>query len=178
MGIFNRIPRLEEIARVYAVIVTVVYGWTILWFFWKLPSWLYFLNGGEILTAFAYVLATNLLESLVVLSAPVLLSLALPKKWFGDVFAARGAAVALLCLAYMMYIANQFQTNSDYPDIPLTRSAILALVLIGLGTFFAGRSSTARKVIEVFSERATIFLYISVPLSLISLLMILGRLIV
>jgi hypothetical protein len=178
LGISNRIPKLEEIARVYAVIVIVVYSWTIMWFLWKLPSWLFFLNGGEILTASTYVLATNLLESLAVLSAPLLLSLALPKKWFCDVFVARGTTVALLGLAYMIYLANQFKSNEDYPSLSLKPwSVALAMVLIALGVFFVGRASMARKVVEAFSDRATVFLYLSIPLSLMSLLVILGRLI-
>ena len=156
----------------------VVYGWTILWFFWKLPSWLFFLNGGEILTAFAYVLVTNLLESLAVLSAPILLGLALPRRWFCDVFAVRGTTVALLGLAYMIYLANQFQTKEDYPSLSLKPwSVVLAMVLIALGVFFSGRVSVLRKVVEALSDRATVFLYLSIPLSLVSLLVILGRLV-
>lgn len=178
MGIFSRIPKLGEIAQVYAVNVTVVYGWTILWFFWKLPSWLYFLNGGEILTAFAYMLVTNLLESLAVLSAPILLSLALPKKWFFDLFVARGASLTTLGLTYMIYLANQFQTKEDYPSLSLKPwSVALAIALITLGVFFGGRVSAVRRAVEVFSDRATVFLYLSIPLSLASLLMILGRLV-
>ena len=72
----KRIPSWGKIVPVFAVIVLIVYAWTIIWFFWKLPSWLFFLNAGEILTAFAYSLATNLAESLVVLCAPLLLALA------------------------------------------------------------------------------------------------------
>jgi cytochrome bd-type quinol oxidase subunit 1 len=102
----------------------------------------------------------------------------LPKKWFRDVFVARGASLAILGLAYMIYLANQFQTKEDYPSISLKLwSVSLAVGLIMLGTFFAGRISVVRKILEVFSDRATIFLYISIPLSLISLLVVLDRLI-
>ncbi len=174
MAIFKRFPAWGQVAPVYAVIVLMVYTWTSLWFFWKLPSWLFFLNTGEILIAFAYSLATNLIESLAVLCAPLVLSVALPKGWFYDRFVARGAALALSGLGYMMYIAFQFKTNADYPSLNLKAwTLVLALGLILIIVYLAGRLSLLRKVIEFLADRAIILLYISLPLSLISLVVIL-----
>jgi hypothetical protein len=174
--IFKRIPAWGQVAPVYAVIVLMVYTWTSLWFFWKLPSWLFFLNAGEIAIAFAYSLATNFVESLAVLCGPLLLSMALPKKWFYDQFVARGAALALSGLGYMMYIAFQFKTNADYPSLNLKAwTLVLAAGIILFIVYLAGRLSFLRKVIEFVADRAIIFLYITVPLSLISLAVLLVR---
>jgi hypothetical protein len=153
-----------------------VYTWTSVWFFWKLPSWLFFLNTGEIATAFAYAQATNLVESLAVLCAPLALSVTLPKDWFYDRFVARGATLALSGLGYMMYIAFQFKTNADYPSLTLKAwSLALALVIILLIVYLAGKLSLFRKVIEFLADRAIIFLYISLPLSLLSLVVVILR---
>src|SRR5512140_447536 len=100
----SKIPTWQQIVPVYAVIVLVIYTWTILWFFWKLPSWTFFLNVGEMLTMLAYSLATNFAESLLVLCGPLVLGLVLPRKWFSEVFVARGAALSLAGLGYMMFL--------------------------------------------------------------------------
>ena len=153
-----------------------VYTWTSLWFFWKLPSWLFFLNAGEILIAYAYSLATNLVESLAVLCGPLILSMALPKEWFYDRFVARGAALSMAGLGYMMYIAFQFKTNADYPSLNLKAwSLVLAVGFILLIVYLAGRLNLFRKIIEFLADRAIIFLYISVPLSLIALVVVIIR---
>lgn len=169
MAIFSRIPKWAALAPVYAVIVFIVYSWTLLNFFWVYPSWLYFLNIGEILNVLAYSLATNFLESLVVLAAPIVVAVVLPQKWFYDAFIAKGLALVLPGLGYMMYVAFQFQSKLDYPSealdwFPVVLAGTLLLV------FLVGRARLLRKVIEVIADRATIFLYLSIPASLLSIL--------
>lgn len=174
MAIFKRLPKLEQVAPVYAVIVLMIYTWTIMWFFWKLPSWLFFMNIGEILLTFLYSLATNFLESLVVLIAPVGLCFVLPRTWFYDRFVARGSALVLAGLGYMMYLAFQFQSKNDYPSYSLKAWAVaLAAAALVLIVFLAGRFAVSRKVLEVIADRATIFLYVTVPLSILSVLVVL-----
>jgi hypothetical protein len=167
-------PSRAQVAQVFAVIVLMVYSWTILWFFYKLPSWLYFLDVGEITTVFAYSLATNLAESIAVLCGPVALSLILPRKWFHDVFVARGGTLAIAGLAYMMYVAFQFKSKDDYPSLTLKPSSlVLVLVLIVVLVYLAGRSHLLRRIVETVADRATIFLYVYMPLSLLALLVVL-----
>jgi hypothetical protein len=43
------VPGWGQIVPVYAVIVLIVYGWTITWFSWRFPGWLLFLKASEIL---------------------------------------------------------------------------------------------------------------------------------
>src|SRR5690242_16356711 len=85
-AIRTRIPSWAQIIPVYGVIVLMVYTWTLMAFFYKVPSWSYYLNAGEILTLLAYSLATNLAETLLVLCGPLLVALILPRRWFRDVF--------------------------------------------------------------------------------------------
>ena len=76
----------------------------------------------------------------------------------------------------MMYVAFQFKTNADYPSLNLKAWTLaLALGLILIIVYLAGRLSLLRKVIEFLADRAIILLYISLPLSLISLVVILIR---
>lgn len=179
MIILNRIPKLSQLIPVYAVIALVVYTWTILWFFWKLPSWLDFLNMSEIGTVFSYVLATNLIESLLVLCAIVVLCVILPKKWFLDLFVARGTSVVLFGLSYMIYLAYQVQAKVDHPTFSFKlMPIILESMLILIVGYVVGGIQPVRKVLEFFADQATIFLYLSIPLSIVSVLIVLFRLII
>jgi hypothetical protein len=174
LAIFNRLPKAAQIAAVYSVIVFVVYSWTLLWFFWKYPSWLYFLNIGEIATVLAYSLATNFFESLLVLVAPLILAVILPKKWFYDAFVAQGIALVLPILGYMMYIAYQFESKLDYPTQELNWAPVILLATLLL-VFVVGKVVFLRKALEFFADHSTIFIYISVPISLISVLVVVIR---
>jgi len=177
LAIFNRIPKAAQIAALYALIVFTLYSWTLLWFFWRVPGWLYYLSIGEILTTLAYSLATNFFESLVVLALPVFLAVILPKKWFYDVFVARGAALILPGLGYMMYVAFQFQSKLDYPSEVLNWYPVV-LAAIVLLAFLVGQVRFLCKVIETLGDLAVVFLYLSIPASLFSILVILIRLLV
>jgi hypothetical protein len=116
LAIHKRFPHLEEIAAVYGVVVLITYGWTMMWFFWKLPSWLNYLSIWEILKALCISISTNLLESLVILAIPVLLAVALPQNWFRKEFVARSVVMVVAGLGYMMYLASLFQGKEDYPS--------------------------------------------------------------
>ena len=174
MDISNRIPKQKEILPVYAIIVLMIYGWTILKFNYNVPGWLYFLNIGEMMSIFAYSMTVNLLESMIVLLGVIAVGVVLPKKWFADAFIARGVSLSILALGLMMYIADQFNTKEYYPA-DIIRWLPAVLILIGLVIYFLGRVPFARKAIEFFADRAIIFLYISIPVSALSLIVVLIR---
>ena len=172
----RRIPDWAQVIPVYGVIVVIVYTWTLLWFFWKVPSWLYFLNAGEILMQLAYSFATNFLESIVILCGPLFLALVLPRKWFRDVFVARGASLSIAGLAYMIFLANQFTDKNAYPSLSLKAwTVLLAVVIIAVLVFLFGQIALLRKVLEVIADRVSVFVYILTPLSILSLLIVVIR---
>jgi hypothetical protein len=174
LAIFKRLPRWSQITAVYAVIALVLYSWTILWSFWKLPSWLYFLSIGEILTIYAYALATNLLESLLVLALPLALSLVLPRKWFAEAFVARGVIMVLSALGYAAFLLTRFQSREDYPGSLIRLIPVVVLASLALA-FLAGKVKFLVRALDFFAEQATVFLYFTVPLSLIALFVVLAR---
>jgi len=134
------------------------------------------MNVGEIALVYAYMLATNFLESLLVLCIPIALSLILPSKWFRDSFVAHGASLVMLGLGYLIFLAYQFPTKNSYPGALLKLWSIaLALGIILLLDFIAGRTAFIKKAVEFIAEQATIFLFVYMPLSLISLLIVLPR---
>jgi hypothetical protein len=172
-AILARLPRRAQVISVYGIIAIVIYTWTLMRFFWKLPSWLYFLNGGEVLTALAYLLVVNLLESLAFLCGPLFLALVLPRQWFRDVFVARGAALSLAGLGCMMVLAEQFNNFNDYPTLALPLwPVLLALIGIAVVVYFSGKIGGLRRVLEIFADRVSIFAYVLTPLSLLSVLLV------
>ena len=177
LTIFKRIPPWNQIAPVFAVIVMMIYAWTVTWFLWKLPSLVYYMNAGEIAAMFTYLMATNLLESILIMCGPVLLSMILPAKWFQQAFVARGAALVMPGLGYLMVIANHFQFRDEYPAVFFKKwSLALAFSTLFLFVFLAEKVTFLRKTIEFITDRAVIFLYVFIPISLLSLVAVVFRL--
>jgi hypothetical protein len=170
----KRMPNSQQIAAVYGVIVLVVYGWTIYWYLWKLPSWLYFMTLTEMLVAFAYAMAVNFLESVLILLVPILLCLFLPSRWFRDQFVAQGAILVVLILVALMQYLKIITSLQDLPP-GIGRMALLVMVGIVFLVFLVGRIGFLGKVIAEIANRATIFLYIFMPISALSLLVVLFR---
>ena len=174
MNFVQKIPKLEQIAPVYAVAVAMLYPWAISRFLWRLPSWLYFSSAGEIGVIFAYMMVVNLIESALILLVPVFLSVILPKKWFYERFVTKGALLLSLGLGYVMYFDDHLNYQSPFPlDLvyltPLIGAVILALV------FLIDWLGFLSKILIGLSDRLIVFLYISIPVSLISLVIVLFR---
>ncbi len=175
MSLLKRLPKPDQLFPVYATGVVLIYSWSLLWFFWKIPSWLFYLQFGEILTSFAYILATNFLESLLVVAVPVLVGLILPRKWFLEAFIARGVTLVASALVYIMYIDYRFPAKDAPPEHLLTVRTPQVLVVTLVLVFLAGRLPFLRRLIETLAERATVFLFFSIPVSLIAVLVVLVR---
>jgi hypothetical protein len=169
-----RFPTLRENIQVYAVVAVPVYAWTILWLFWELPSWLNFLGIGEIIPIFAYALTTNLLESLLILAGLNFFCFALPKHWFQDSFVARSFLFILPGLGYLMYYASLFGKEVDPPS-GLLLSLPLVFGTLFLLSLFLSKILALKNLAEVIADRLTIFLYLLLPLSLLSVLFVLAR---
>jgi|SRR5687767_4907997 len=174
LSITEKIPKLQDIAPVYAVIVMMIYPWTLTRYFWKLSSWILFASVGDLAALFAYMVVVNLLESILVLLVPLAMSVVLPQRWFYDRFKTRSVALVLFGLGFLIYLNRNLHADSPFPLtlvrwIPMAAVAILALV------FLVDQVGFLRKVLEEVANRLTVFLYISIPLSAIALLVILLR---
>ena len=174
MNFSKRFPSLKQLSSVYSVAVVIIYGWSIIRFFCRLPSFIYYSTVGEIGVIFSYSITVNLLESLLVVSVPVVLSLILPSKWFFERFVARGVLLVLLGLGYMMYIGSHNNINEPFP-YTLFRWAPLALLLILVLVFFMDRIKFLTRILEIVSDRFEVFLLISIPVSVISFMVVLIR---
>ena len=170
----KRMPASQQLAAVYGVVVFVIFGWTIYWYLWNLPSWLYFMTIGEMLSTFAYGMTVNFFESILVMFVPVLFCLILPPRWFRDNFVAYGTSLVLLSLIALMQYLGMIVTRQEIPS-GFGKTALLVIAGILLLTFILGRVRFLRRILEEIASRASIFVYIFLPISAISILTVLVR---
>jgi len=174
LSITEKIPKLQDIAPVYAVIVMMIYPWTLARYFWKLSSWILFASVGDLATFFAYMLVVNLLESILILLVPLALSIILPKKWFYDRFKTRSVALVVFGLGFLIYLNKNLHADAPFP-LALVRWIPIALVAILVLVFLVDQVDFLRKALEEVANRLTVFLYISIPISAIAILVVLIR---
>lgn len=173
MNFLKRFPSLNQVVPVYAVIIVVIYSWSLLRFFWRLSSWIYFSSVGEIAVIFAYMVVVNLVESILVILVPVLMSILLPRKWFYDRFITKGTLLVLFGLGYLIYFNDQLKAERFPLELVYWTPAI-ALAILSL-VFLIDWLGFLDKILNELTNRTIVFLYLSIPISLISLLTVLIR---
>jgi hypothetical protein len=176
--IVERFPDRQNIRNVFAVIVTLVYSWTLFTSFYKLPSWMFYLNSKEIASVYAYFFVFDFLDSVLLLAVVLFLEMTLflfvGKR---DGFQARSMMVVLVLLGFSMARLALFQ---DYEDIgtflssELPWAGLTALIGIPLALVVPGIRWLGRALDE-FADRAVILMFIYIPLSFISFIVVLFR---
>jgi len=174
LSTIKKIPKLEEIAPVYAVIVMMIYPWTLTRFFWKLSSWILFASVGDLAALFAYMVVVNLLESILVLLVPLAMSVVLPQRWFYDRFKTRSISLVLFGLGFLVYLDKNLHADAPFPLALVRWIPMAAIAILGL-VFLVDQVGFLRRVLDGLANRLTIFLYISIPVSVIALLVVLIR---
>lgn len=172
----NRLPTLRDIISVFAVITFMIQAWTINLFFGQLSSWTNFLDLGEILSIFSYRIAESFIESLIILGLLVLVAIILPQRIFRNVFLARGAAFAMIFLCSIIVFWKRFQSDpgvlmADYIQLWTFASLLLALLI----SYASTKYQALVDFFEWISESMTVFLYFLIPLSLISVTVVVIR---
>ena len=152
-----------------------VYGWTVVVFFWKLPSLLLILYLGEILAVFSYALLSALAESMFLLGLVTAICL-LPILWdTQENFVVRGTWLALSGYGSIMLI---MKLNGVFGDdfVPYWWWVSPAgLLLTGLLAAFSPRVKPLRNFALGVADRFQVFLFIIIPLSTLALVTIVLR---
>jgi hypothetical protein len=110
----------------------------------------------------------------VILLVPVGLSFVLPDKWFRDRFVSKGVLLVSLLLGYLVYLARHIIVEQPFPYTLMKWSPFFVLIILVL-VFFLDRITLLSRIMESLSNRLVVFLYISIPVSLICLLIVLFR---
>ena len=169
----KRLPDFHDVVSVYAVIASMLFAWSLLLFLWYLPSLLYFMTPGDVIAVFSYVMASSFFESLAFLLFLLILCFSLPPNYLRNEFVARGTSITLCVIGLIMIY---FRINNiNIADILFSwLGAGLALVAITVSLLLT-KVHQFRRILISLSDRLTIFLYILIPLSLFSLLVIIIR---
>ena len=174
MKVASRFPSLKQVAPVYSVIVVAIYGFSIIRFFWRVPSLINYSTVGQVGVIFSYMVVVNLIESLMIMCAPIALSMMLPGKWFFEQFVAKGVLLVSMVLGYFGYISSHINTEEDFP-YPLFKWAPLVFVVILVLVFLLARIKFLTKILEWVAEQLEVFLLLSLPISVIALVVVLIR---
>jgi hypothetical protein len=170
----KKIPSLHEILPLFATIVFMNYGWAALTFFWKVPSWLYFLSFGEIAAILAYTFASSLLECTIILLIFLFASLVLPSGLLADKFAVRASLIVYSLTFWMiLFTLNtliELPTTGDFITFGLGVSVTSALAIL-----LSERISYVPGLVTAAGNRLTIFLYLWLPLGVLGILVIIFR---
>jgi hypothetical protein len=171
----NRLPSVQEIIPVYAVTASLLSGWMFVLFVWNLPSWLNFMPLGGVFSVLSYALVTSLLQSLLFTGILLLLSFVLPASIFRREFTVRGALAAFVLLGLVFGRAFLLKSAAPWYFTSLPMLAWVSFLLLVLLSWGAARSARLRQMIVSLADRFIVFLYLLVPLFMISVAMILLR---
>lgn len=171
----KRLPELQPILQVYAVIAVMFSAWTIYLFLHKLPSWLLTLNAGEIFTVFSYSMVVNLIESLILLLLLLVICIVLPPRLLRDHFALRGTILSAGLIGSLMVALSLVRKFG----IGGADRLWLGFLAIGLLTAFLLMFSPKIRLISSailwLSDRLVVFLYVLIPLFAILFVYVLFR---
>ena len=174
----ERLPDAKSIWGVYATIVFLVYSWTLITSFYKLPSWMFYLTIDQILSIYAYSFSVNLLESILFLAGVLSLEFALfPGMGKNNEFQSRSVLMALIVLASFMLRLILFRLHEN-PGAFVSGELLWWGVTLPLSLFvavFGPKINIVKNILEGISDRAVVFLYIYPPLSMLSLIVLLIR---
>jgi hypothetical protein len=162
----GKVPEKHLQITVLGFVVFLVFSWSIFWFLYRLPSWTYYLGAIDILSIFAYSMASSLFESLVIHLIMVMFAVVLPTDWFGSKYGAQ-SAVTLLAVIFVTFFSlgstNQFIWQ------------LLFLLIIIISNILVIRLEKLNQVINTLVGRFDIFIYVYIPLGVIGVLVVIVR---
>jgi hypothetical protein len=171
----KRFPALQEAIPVFSVIATIFYLWTLVVWIWQVPSWLLFLTLGQLFSILAYEMVNCLLESLTFLAFVIALTAILPPRFIKNDFVVRSTWLTIGLLGPLaIYFICFFMigaTFASYQTIWMVTSILLSTLLASI----SGRVAWMRNVASWISDRLTIFLFLYMPASAISMAVVIVR---
>lgn len=173
----SRLPDKASLLSVYAVIVAIGFNWTLMASFWKLPSWLFYLNLGQVASIYAYSLVFDFIESVLILAGFVLVSLILPAVWWKEKFVPRSVMLLIVVMSSVILSAFWFRDPDTYQRF-VEVNWIWWAVTFGISfplVWLAGRIRWLGRALEVVADRCIIFLFIYMPMAVLSIAVVLVR---
>jgi hypothetical protein len=170
----NFLPESRQIFLVFGVALFIVHSWSIHTFLYNIPSFILYMNIGQIVGVFAYMMAFALLESLLVMGLLLFVSAILPRAWYRDKFVSKGFLTILVSAA--LAIAIRLSLGNLYPGIEELYGKVLIAGLVLIGSILAVHYyQPLQKVLEFLAEQISIMTYLYLPIGIISVVVVLAR---
>ena len=168
------LPDRRSLVLVFGSAAFLTYTWTVLVSFWKIPSWLFFLNASQIFSIYAYSFLVNLIESILLTAVAVFLRGIVPGRWWKDdfvplsviTFAGIVAGLNIWIQQYGPSAAPRVILDGQFGWIMAVSVSLLALA------FLFHKIGFLKSAAAAFADRTVIFLYIYLPVTALSLVAI------
>jgi hypothetical protein len=174
-----RMPDRGAVLSIYSVLVCLLYSWTLFASFFAFPSWIFYLDLTQLASLYSYSFVLSFIESIFAL----IIVLFLEFLWVNiagvhhEDFRSRTVMYILVLLTssvIRLYNSRGYESITKFLDGEGMWWVGTFLAAIGMA-LAAPRIAWLRSVLEGFADRAIIFLYIYLPLSLISLVIVVMR---
>jgi len=162
-----------------------VFSWSLVIFFWDLPSFLLRLSLGDILGYAAYQFLFALLESLTVTIFIAALGLILPAKYLRNNIQASGTALVFAFainsiilkerLDLINWFINVLSMNTLTATQTVTNIWVISLIIMPLGLVMATKNKRVDRVINNFVENLFVLVSLYVILGLLGILLVIFR---
>lgn len=123
---------------------------------------------GEIAATFSYVVIASFLEGVSFLLFLLVLCFFLPPEYLRDEFAARGTALTLPIIGMIMIYFRI--TNENIARIIFSVTGLVISLVVILMFYFSANNPRIKSAFAALAERFTVFLYILIPIFVLSLL--------
>ena len=169
-----------QIVPVLGVIVFINFSWSIGRMFFFMPIWLNFMTIGDILPSVAYVLAFALFESLLLLGVLLLLAYLLPGKFLREKFVPQGILVVIIFTVATLLLHKLSYLAYDWSPRQVVTNSLLILAAVVLSALVISYSlirplPTFERTCTSVAERLTVFLYLYIPLGVLSFIVVVIR---
>ncbi len=174
-----RMPDRGAVLSVYSVLVCLLYSWTLFTSFFALPSWIYFLDLFDLVALYAYSFVFDFIDTifaLIIVLTFEFVWMLIPGMRRED-FRPRTVMYTLVLLtssAIRLYNLRGYEGITKFLEgegVWWIGAFVLAILL----AVIAPRIAWVRALLEGFADRAVVFLYIYLPLSLMSLIIVIIR---
>ena len=153
------------------MVVFICHSWSLLGFFNRLSSFIFYLGLAEIAGVFAFMMAFAFLESLLITALLVLLSAILPTRWLREGFAFKGFIVIVMATASAILLQRTMQ--GTLPALPvLTLIWFAPVVWAAVFLILAHRMPRVQGLLLEVAERISIMLFVYAPIGILSLIVV------
>jgi hypothetical protein len=171
----ERLPARRELIFAFALCAFPIYSWAVIQFLDRLPGWLFYLKIWDMVGIFAYSQLFALIETFLVLGGLIVLAFVLPQT----LFRRRFVAVVLVLILFATGGAVAFHYVEQALRAARYRELSIGVAIYGL--FFltcylaALHWSNAVEIAENIADHLTTLLYLYLPVSVLSGVLVLVR---